>query len=85
MIFCNYRRLRRVKEDKWGRMPTTQKEFKPEVMDVMADGSRLLWADSMNEKEERTLVFTTAYLLTILSLCSKASVDGTFFIMSKSR
>ena len=48
MIFCNYRRLRRVKEDEWGRMPTTQKEFKPEVMDVMADGSRLLWADSMN-------------------------------------
>ena len=64
-------------------MPTTQAEFKPDVMDVMADGSRLLWNDSVNSKGERTMIFTTAYLLTILSMCSKASVDGTFYIMSK--
>ena len=77
------RRLRRIKEDEWGKMPTSQQEFHPELMDTMADGTKLLWADSYDDKNQRTLVFTTTYLLSILSLCSKASVDGTFFIMSK--
>ena len=48
------RRLRRVKEEEWGKMPTTQDEFRTEVMDIMADGSKLLWADSYDEKLHRT-------------------------------
>ena len=79
----HFRRLRRIKEEEWGKMPTTQREFKPELMDIMADGSKLLWAESYDVKDLRTMIFTIAYLLTILSLCYKASVDSTFFIMSK--
>ena len=73
------RRLRRVKEDEWGKMPTAQEDFKPEVMLTMADGSKMLWAESYDEKLQHTLIFTTAYLLNIFTLCHKASVDGTFF------
>ena len=59
-------------------MPTTKQEFKSLVMDKMVDKSKLLWADNENGKKERTMIFTTAHVLTILSLCSKASVVGNF-------
>ena len=57
------RRLRRVKEDEWGKMPTAQEDFKPEVMETMADGSKMLWAESYDEKLQRTLIFTIIPLL----------------------
>ena len=84
IIFSSiFRRLRKIKEDEWGKMPTSQSDFKPELLEVMPDGSKLLWADQTDEKNNRTLIFTTQYLLSIFALCSKASVDGTFYIMSK--
>ena len=82
-----FRRLRRIKEKIIGPMPKTQSQFDPGRSEEMTDGSKLQWADKLynnnNGEEKRTLVFSTTYLLHILTNCAKLSCDGTFSVMAR--
>lgn len=64
-----------------GKMPRSQLDWNPGLSTGRDGRDDALWKDKVTS-EGRTIVISTAYLLSLLPMCTMLSVDGTFSVMS---